>query len=556
MLQTVEFRILLTTTPGSKRFGNQDKFEEMNMKTFKLTILFILVTIYSLNLVPVSHADSLVARRRIDFKTTITVNSGADPDISSTKTCISDSPCTLRRAIVQANALPLDARPILIEFDMPANTGSGYVSSLKVWRIRPQAGAGSAVFPSLELGGITIDARTQPGGRNDGPIVILLGPGNGSNDGMIIGADNSGLHDSNELIGFAFQNFRDHVVVNSSLNLLQENWFGLNDRGELPYLIEGNAQNGTGRRGILLREDVITNDIEANIFLGLIDAAAVLDGEDNFFIENFIGTDKNGAVPGKQTDPAKICSGADWLGGSGIVVNGAEQLVANNILVGLRLEVIAPMQPEAIRVYGEGHMIEDNAVGIDFNGSEVGVCGHAIVLNGPQTVNVTGNNIVNPRLSGLILDGFLYNANTLSGNLIRRDQPWPEAENAVKFGPQLPQSLRNFMPARVTGAFCTTISGTHGFESPCPNCDVEIFLDDRDNVVETLQSLAIVTADASGNWQATLPRPLTGREGLRLMSTIKTDQTISGLSSGTTSGLSALYPAPACNFMPAVRADK
>jgi hypothetical protein len=120
----------------------------------------------------------------------------------------------------------------------------------------------------------------------------------------------------------------------------------------------------------------------------------------------------------------------------------------------------------------------------------------------------------------------------------------------------LPQSLRNFLPARVTGSFCTVINGTYGFESPCPNCDVEIFLDDRDNIIEALQSLAIVTADASGNWQATLPRPLTGREGLRLMSTIKNDQIIAGLSSGTTSGLSALYPAPACNFLPVVRAEK
>jgi hypothetical protein len=526
------------------------------MKIFKLTIFFTLVIIYSLNLVPISRADSLVARRKIDFKTTITVNSGADPDISSTKTCISDSPCTLRRAIVQANALPLDVRPVLIEFNMPANTGSGYVSSLKVWRIRPLAGAGSAVFPPLELGGITIDARTQPGGRNDGPVVILLGPGNGSNDGLIIGADNSGLHDSNELIGFAFQNFRDHVIVNSSFNLLQENWFGLNDKGELPYLIEGNGQNGSGRRGLVIREGVLANVIESNIFLGFSDLAAVLDGEDNFFVENFVGTDKNGGVPGKQTDPAKLCSSTDWFGGSGIMVNGAEQSVANNVLAGLRLEVIAPMQPEAIRVYGEGHIIEDNAVGIDFTGSEVGVCGHGIVLNGPNTVNVTGNNIANTSLSGLVLDGFLYDANTLSGNLIRREQPWPEAEDAVKFGSQVPQSLKNFMPARVTGAFCTVINGTYGFESPCPNCDVEIFLDDRDNFAETLQSLAVVSADASGNWRAILPRPLTGREGLRLMSTIRTDQSVTGLSSGTTSGLSALYPAPSCNFMPVVRAEK
>ena len=95
------------------------------------------------------------------------------------------------------------------------------------------------------------------------------------------------------------------------------------------------------------------------------------------------------------------------------------------------------------------------------------------------------------------------------------------------------------------------VKGTSGVGSPCPNCQIEVFLDDNDNIAETLDSLAVVQADASGNWQATLHRrPIFG-EGLRTMSTSTQNNTIPGLGSGTTTRLSALYlPEFEFSFLP------
>jgi VCBS repeat-containing protein len=77
-------------------------------------------------------------------------------------------------------------------------------------------------------------------------------------------------------------------------------------------------------------------------------------------------------------------------------------------------------------------------------------------------------------------------------------------------------------------------------------------LDDTDDVTETLQSLAIVTANASGNWSATLPAPLEGGQGLRTMSTVPDAFTITGLDADTTSRLSVLYGGVHQVFLPIV----
>lgn len=95
------------------------------------------------------------------------------------------------------------------------------------------------------------------------------------------------------------------------------------------------------------------------------------------------------------------------------------------------------------------------------------------------------------------------------GQIDGNDSP----EDAIQITKSLPTAFRNFKPAAVTLINGVNISGTSGASSPCPNCTIEIFLDDTDTVNEALQSLAIVTADANGNWQATLPAPLTAGQG-------------------------------------------
>src|SRR5512145_2396606 len=68
--------------------------------------------------------------------TVITVTSGTDPDTNNSSTCISASPCTLRRAVIQARNLPANQKPVLIAFDIPADAAEGYVASLQIWKIQ------------------------------------------------------------------------------------------------------------------------------------------------------------------------------------------------------------------------------------------------------------------------------------------------------------------------------------------------------------------------------------------------------------------------------------
>jgi hypothetical protein len=64
--------------------------------------------------------------------------------------------------------------------------------------------------------------------------------------------------------------------------------------------------------------------------------------------------------------------------------------------------------------------------------------------------------------------------------------------------------------------------------------------------------LVVVTANASGNWTATLPAALTAGQGLRTTSTSGKHNTITGMSLGTTTGLSALYLPGYQVFLPLV----
>ena len=105
----------------------------------------------------------------------------------------------------------------------------------------------------------------------------------------------------------------------------------------------------------------------------------------------------------------------------------------------------------------------------------------------------------------------------------------------------MPDAFRNFKPAKVTSISGTSVSGTSGTGSLCPSCVIELFMDDGDVINEALASLAVVTADASGNWAATLAAPLASGTGLRTTSTTAAFNTIAGMSAGTTTGLSERY---------------
>lgn len=474
--------------------------------------------------------------------TVITVFSGQDPDAREDLTCQNASPCTLRRALVQANQLGAGARPVTIRFDIPPEEEEGYDEEFGAWRINLRAGAGAAALPVLVGGGITIEGMSQPGERELGPMIILVGPGNGATDGLVIGEDDSGSDDGNKIIGLAFQNFRDHLTINSNDNQVAENWFGLNDGGLDPYLRGGQMVNGSGETGLKVEAGTGGNVVEANVFLGFNTAAIALLGDDSAVVENFIGTNAEGEVPVGELNSRNACAKGDWLGGSGISVEGAENEVTDNTLAGLRQENVIGVQPDALQVRGELHTIADNFIGLDFNGEPVGVCGRGIMLaDSPQEVLIAENTIANPVLSGISMNGEQYSGNTLRGNRIQRDLPWQEGETAVQLGFPLPLSLVNFAPAQISEIKGGVVRGTSGVNSPCANCWVEIFLDDNDNIAEALESLAVVQADSKGNWEAALNHGPLFFQGLRTMSTTAANNTIPGLGAGTTTRLSALY---------------
>jgi hypothetical protein len=480
--------------------------------------------------------------------TTITVTSAADDYTDGNSKKCSDfpaEPCTLRRAINQAYSLSSDARPVYINFDIPTSD-PGYNPTLQVWKIQL---AGTTAYPLRDLYGLTIvDGSTQPGGRTGGPKIIIDGQGS-KNYGFIT------RQNGNEIRGLAMQNFNTaHISVSSSDNLIEDCWFGLSDDGMT--LSSGNDTDREGGSGVALSASISGNTIRHNVITGFFGVAAAIRGDDNVFSGNWIGTRADGTVPiPAQFDQHPCLSGA-WVGGSGITVAdndnqiGGPTTAEGNLFAGIFLDVAAgTTQRPAMDVSGYRHVIQNNIIGLDANGDVVGVCGRGIDLgNEPQNAQILNNTIVEPALSGILMNGSLINGNMLRGNIIKRQSAWPGAqgfnnfpENAIAHGLAVPEVLRNFEPAQVLEIDGVNVSGTSGAGSFCPLCTIELLLDDTDSVTETLQSLAVITADAGGHWVATLSAPLETGQGLRTLSTVPDTFTIIGLDTGTTSKLSELY---------------
>ena len=491
--------------------------------------------------------------------TIITVTSGKDLDTSDGTTCAT-APCTLRRAVIQARN---STKPVLITFDIPQTADEGYDSTLEIWKIQFSGISSIANAALRQLNGeITIDGSSQPGGRTTGPKIILVGPGTGQWDGIKLGETQ--FQGGNEIRGLGFQMFKTHIYASSHDNIIEDNWFGLSDDGADIVLRGGGASDGSGNTGVAVMPNMTGNIVRYNVFTGLAGVAAAIDGDDTIFAHNYIGTIADGTVPDKETDPSLICLQWDWLGGSGISMSGDQNVVEENVFAGLRINVSPPLiQADTIRMSGDNHIIRNNKIGLDAQDNEIGVCGRGIYLQSSTKFNqITGNQIVQPGLSAISLNDSptvsTADANTLRSNVIKKNTPWgqiegnPEPEAAIQLGPGIRDAFRNFMPAHVTSIDDVTVQGTAGANSPCPNCIVELFLDDTDGIEEALVSLAVVTANAQGDWTATLAAPLVAGQGIRTTSTTAQNNTISGMSAGTTTGLSGLYATGYKVFLPLV----
>lgn len=525
--------------------------------TAAICVMLFIGLIYSTSTTVLAAGEKITSVESSSMKviaepvTVITLTSGTDPDDSKSKTCYTGSsattPCTLRRAIVEARNLSDTQRPVLIKFDIPAQSSEGYDSSLKIWKIDIYPTTDTTVFRRLN-GEIIIDGSTQPGGRTTGPKIIIVGPGTGNKDGLIVG-DVAG-DNGHEIRGLGFQNFKTHMYINTANNVVADNWFGLSDDGTDVYLRRDDPEDGSGSSGIALTADATANTIQNNVFLGFDGVAAAIRGDDNTFSMNYVGTNADGNVPGKETDPSLICTRFDWLGGGGISVDGDYHQILDNIFAGLRQEVFkTTTQASAIKIVTTDRgelVIKDNLIGVDSDGEEVGVCGRGIELSSsPKYIQVETNTIVNPGLSGISLNGEFYDATTLRSNTIKSNSEWvtvefnPKPEDAIQLGAGLPEAFAAFKPAKVTEIDGTSVKGESGANSACPNCVIELFLDNTDVITEALKSLAVVTANDKGEWSATIPS--LKDEGIRTTSTTAKPNTILNMDVGTTTGLSELY---------------
>jgi hypothetical protein len=510
---------------------------------------------------PSPVSGSIVAAPAYTYTTVITVTSGRDIDTSMSTTC-STSPCTLRRAIVQARNVTAGQRPVLIKFNIPITETQSYSSPLGIWHIYLLSTSDASVLRRLN-GNIIIDGETQPGGRATGPKIFLVGPTTGQKDGPVVG-DVAG-NDGHVIRGLGFQNFGTHLIVNTDHNLIENNWFGLNDEGAGVYLRANNPQDGSGSAGIDMgggTGGAEYNTIQNNVFAGFDGVAVALRGGSNTFTGNYVGTRADGNVI-KNANPALWCTTEDWLGGGGLSVEGITQRIENNVIAGLRQEIfVLSQQPDALRVTVTGltgHTIQNNRIGLDIDNTEVGACGRGLIMTGDmKNTLVADNTIVNTRLSGISLNDNLYDECTLRRNVIKQTSGWPavqgnpKPEDAIQLGPLLPDGFEFFQPAKVTGITGTLATGISGDSSACPNCVVELFLDDNDAITEALQSLAVVTATADGSWSATLPFALAQNQGVRTTSTSAAFGTIPNISKGTTTGLSRLYGIVYTVYLPIV----
>ena len=479
------------------------------------------------------------------YATTITVDSGLDLGTGGGG-IVDGEPVTLRRAI---NAARGATKPVLIEFDIPIKCDS-YDSDLEIWKIELLGiGTGApanTTFRQLN-GDITIDGSTQPGGRTNGPKIILYGHGaTGSVNCMVLGE--TATQGGNVIRGLGFQNFRDSITVSSVNNTIENCWFGLNDAGTAPQLRGDNPASGSGDTGVVLTNittDGNNNLIQNNRFLGLNGTAATIRGRDNTFRDNWIGMAADGTIenPG--------CTPESWLGGGGIVVQNRRHLIEGNSFAGLRFDQFDISQPpDAIRVTVDdwanaGHSIVDNSIGRIYIPNppgrpirlDVGTCGRGITLNNHMRGTLVENNyITNTSQAGIFINGGVYNQCELRGNILRG--------TTIEYGEGLPDAFAEYLPAKVTSIDGTSVSGTSGDGSPGPNNKIELFLDFTDSPVEARASLATVTADANGNWQATLDTPLSEGMGIRTTSTSTQSDGIPGMLAGTTTKLSDVLYRP------------
>lgn len=486
--------------------------------------------------------------------TIITVDTSTDLDpTSNNKTCTytqgtlffpGGDGCTLRRAILEASARPQVDRPIEIRFNLPANDPNRNLEVTGTWTL-PLAGALPPLkTPSIadKNGQVTIDGDTQPGGRAGGPKIIIA-----TNDTSL-----EIESERNIIRNLSFKN-GGAIFVKEDDNIIEQIWMGLNDAGTAIAFRTPGDEFRMAHGGIRI-VNANNNIIRNNVLSGAFARAVDIDRGNNNVVEgNLIGTRADGTVP--VVAEASRCVRSlnfdpqNWYGGWGIALSGSNHTIMDNRIAGLHIVQSAnDSAPLAIEIFGSGHTIQDNIIGVDSAGAEVGVCGYGIKVSGKGT-NIVGNTVVR---SGVSFENSIptaifasdssptFGQITVRGNLVK-DGPG----DVYNFGTGIPQALRTFVAAQVTTITGMTVTGSNGAGSPCPNCLIDLYLDDTNTLTETLTYLGSTTANAAGNFTFTMGAALPAGRGLRTASTTQAANIIGNLGAGTSTKVSRLYLPPA-----------
>jgi hypothetical protein len=495
------------------------------------------------------------------YNMVITVTSTADPDDSEQYVCRNAGypgvvgktnrlPCTLRQAIEEAESVMAadpSVRPVLIRFDIPEED-PGYDDTLDVWVIQITDTQKLNALPTLgstdvsKSGQVVIDGDTQPGGREDGPKIVLRGPANRElvGHGLVVNGDN------NVIRGIAFQDLRMVLQLNHAHNIVEDNWFGLTTDGLDIYLKNAEApEDGSGQSGITVASAGTNALIRDNVLAGYRGAAIDVESSDSHILHNTVGTRYDGTAP--EVAWNRWCRPNaryhNWFGGAGVEIGGGRNQVIGNRIAGLLWYSADPINTpdDALSVTGQDHLIQENVIGVDADGKEVGSCGRGLVVDARYT-RVMSNTVIRTVLEPFRINGTEKTMNALyyQGNL-----SWDSAPIYLEFGNLVPEARSIFTPAHVldieVASGNTTIVGSNHPDAPCPYCQVELFLDDLDEVTETLESLALAQADVDGDWSVTLARTLALTEGIRTASTILNYGVMENFDFPSTSRVSPVY---------------
>lgn len=527
-----------------------------------------------------------MAFTQVQAAETIVVNSSEDLATSSNfhrSTCTyvdgalffpePDGKCTLRRAIVEAGARPDVDRPISIVFNL-STSDPNYDPALQYWEVQIDESHEWELkrrFISDVGGQVTINGNTQPGGRANGPKIMI----NTNRDNSPIFGVSLVVRPSNNVIRNLGFIGGGQIILYEGNNLIENNWMGLKANGSglsLASTATTQAMRSLARGGIILpNEDSDNNIIRGNRIIGAFERAIRIigGGDDNLITANYIGMDAQGHVPAPH-DGGVNCArevdynGSLWYGGRGIQVTGSNNDVTNNRLVGLHVpQSTNDTPPISMEISGVGHTIERNVIGRDLANNDIGVCGQGMQLQGTEHL-VEENLIVHTRVGfdpgddGTDMDSAILTQSFASGsgrwitvrkNMVIDGNAATHSDHVYRFvSPGVPVELRKFNPAKVTSISGTTVTGTQGddavipgpatISAACPNCQIYLYADDLDGRIEAQAFLGEATADASGNWTATLSRALTGTEGLRTQSMANGSAVIHNFGAGTTSTLS------------------